>query len=282
MDFHLDPYFEHLDKPTDSASDDLLKGSLARHGCVYPLIVWKEQNVLIDGYRRLRLCGEDVPYKFLQRSFKSRDEAEHWVKTQQAYRRNLDEIDLHQARKKAKELLAKLAASHDGEPPTRVMTNEPNQQVVSKIVPPSQVMTNVTTPTGGESISAIAKKTGVSTRTVARAIKKDRESKEPQPTAVVAAPPDEPREEDRLADLVGEIVKSINAALRGVKKLRDEAGMRSHWTRSVDTRVVHDLEDARSALNSVIPQKHAKCNGEGCGGCDDRGWVIKGINQGER
>lgn len=76
--FKIDPEFENLIPPQ---SDEELKGleqSLISDGFHEwePLIVWKEEQILVDGHHRYKLCQKhNIPFKTFERSFEDRDTA---------------------------------------------------------------------------------------------------------------------------------------------------------------------------------------------------------------
>lgn len=56
-----------------------------------PITVWKEERILLDGHRRYAIWRQrgDAGPRIRERSFKSREEAYHWVVANQRSRRNL-------------------------------------------------------------------------------------------------------------------------------------------------------------------------------------------------
>ena len=72
--------------------DDLkeLQNDIAEHGCISPIVVWREEGIILDGNNRFRICKEQgIPYKVEEVTFTSREDALAWVITQQIARRNL-------------------------------------------------------------------------------------------------------------------------------------------------------------------------------------------------
>lgn len=269
-EFELDPYFENLERPTDAETDEGLRRSLLEHGCIYPVVVWLEKKILIDGYRRVRLCGKDVPYRVSFKSFRSRAAAEGWVRSQQSERRNLDAQALAEARAKRRELIEEFVKTRI-DPPTQVGTNSEN----------------VPTPTGGSlkngSLSSVAKLAGVSRETVKRAARKAKAAQEAETPAVVVAAPDESREEDRLAQVFDEAIAAFKRAKVAVDAVWDATDdCRDFFHSSLKARLLGHISNANDCLKSIRPEVHHRCQGSGCEGCQQRGWVGKGVNQGER
>jgi hypothetical protein len=91
MTFAIDPDIEAIvPAPTDEEVAQLEQGLLADGGCLSPLIVWKEGEVLLDGHTRYRLAQRHkLPYPTRTLSFESKEEAMTWVILHQLGRRNL-------------------------------------------------------------------------------------------------------------------------------------------------------------------------------------------------
>jgi len=68
-----------------------LEKSLLKEGCRDKLTVWKEKNILVDGYRRYALCVKNaIPFEINSMSFSSLESAIGWAVTNQISRRNLE------------------------------------------------------------------------------------------------------------------------------------------------------------------------------------------------
>lgn len=74
-----------------------LKADILKDGYVRdPLVVWKEENTLVDGHHRWRIINEnsdalDGKFKIDYRSFKDRWDAVAWICANQLHKRNLTE-----------------------------------------------------------------------------------------------------------------------------------------------------------------------------------------------
>jgi hypothetical protein len=67
-----------------------LEASLRAHGCREPLVVWKEEKILLDGHTRLALCRQHrIEFATVEYSFPDRGAARRWVIDNQLSRRNL-------------------------------------------------------------------------------------------------------------------------------------------------------------------------------------------------
>jgi hypothetical protein len=69
-----------------------LKEGIKADGCHDPLIVWKGQNIILDGHHRHEICNDlGKPFKIVEIDFPNRTEAKIWMIKNQRGRRNLDE-----------------------------------------------------------------------------------------------------------------------------------------------------------------------------------------------
>ncbi len=67
-----------------------LESSICQEGCRDALVLWSEEQVLLDGHHRLRICQEhDVPFETLGISLPDKAAAITWVVENQLGRRNL-------------------------------------------------------------------------------------------------------------------------------------------------------------------------------------------------
>lgn len=86
----IDSSFQSLIPPLSSDERAGLEKDILNEGCRDALIVWKEENVLLDGHNRIEICWEhDIPYRREEMSFPSREAAESWIIGHQLNRRNL-------------------------------------------------------------------------------------------------------------------------------------------------------------------------------------------------
>jgi len=90
----IDPEIEKLIPPLKSEEYQGLEEKILNEGFTEPLVVWKEQNILLDGHHRLKICEKyGIEPKFRYISFNSRKEAINWVIDNQLSRRNLDPFE---------------------------------------------------------------------------------------------------------------------------------------------------------------------------------------------
>jgi len=86
----IDPEFSCLCPILTDEERDGLRASVKAHGCRDPLVVWKEEGLLLDGHNRLAACKEfGVEFETVSYSFPDRDAARAWIVDNQLARRNL-------------------------------------------------------------------------------------------------------------------------------------------------------------------------------------------------
>jgi chromosome segregation ATPase len=92
--FSIHPVLEaHIRKQSEEESH-LLEESILAEGCRDPLVVWEEENVLVDGHHRLAICRRHgIPYSVVYRSFSDIEAAKAWMDLNQLGRRNLSKED---------------------------------------------------------------------------------------------------------------------------------------------------------------------------------------------
>lgn len=103
--FSIHPVLEaHIRKQSEE-ENYLLEESILAEGCRDPLVVWEEENVLVDGHHRLAICRRHgIPYSVVYRSFSGIEAAKAWMDLNQLGRRNLSKEDRD-------ELIRRLAAA---------------------------------------------------------------------------------------------------------------------------------------------------------------------------
>ena len=88
--FIIDEEFRDWLDPLLPEVFEALERDIVKFGCRDPLVLWKEQNVLIDGHHRHAICEKhNLPYGTTEMSFKSREDVLIWILDNQTARRNL-------------------------------------------------------------------------------------------------------------------------------------------------------------------------------------------------
>lgn len=99
-----------LDPLSPQELADLEANLIADGRCFDPLIIWAEENILLDGHNRIRICTErDINYKVLRVNLPDREAAIKWVVDHQMGKRNLSEAGKQKARAMRRERVAKSA-----------------------------------------------------------------------------------------------------------------------------------------------------------------------------
>lgn len=88
----IDRTLKSLIRPLGADEYSALEASIASDGCRDALVIWKERSVLLDGHNRYEICQRlGKPFKTTALPFKDRLDAEVWMLTNQAARRNLSD-----------------------------------------------------------------------------------------------------------------------------------------------------------------------------------------------
>lgn len=91
----IDPEFRDKIPPMPVEDFEGLKADILRDGYVRdPLVVWKEENILLDGHHRWKVIQEhpELPYTIDYKSFPDRWAAIAWICANQLHKHNMNEI----------------------------------------------------------------------------------------------------------------------------------------------------------------------------------------------
>lgn len=101
----IDTEFQSLVHPLTHEEKAGLEQQLISDGCLDPLRVWQEENILLDGHNRFDLCTlHNIPFNVEYLSLKNRDAALLWIVCNQLSRRNSTEEQKSYLRGKRYEL----------------------------------------------------------------------------------------------------------------------------------------------------------------------------------
>ena len=92
MPFRIDPEFENKIPPISAEEFEQLDGNILLAGEVFdPLVVWKEENILVDGHNRWKVIQKypGIVYRVRYVSFPDKWAAFEWMYKNQLGRRNL-------------------------------------------------------------------------------------------------------------------------------------------------------------------------------------------------
>jgi hypothetical protein len=86
----IDTEFKNLIPPLSSDEKLQLEANIKEFGCLDPLIVWRIENILLDGHNRYEICTrEQIPYKIVEIEIADREAAICWIANHQLGRRNI-------------------------------------------------------------------------------------------------------------------------------------------------------------------------------------------------
>jgi 16S rRNA G966 N2-methylase RsmD len=86
----IDKEFQSLIFPLANEERALLEKNIIRDGCRDALVVWEEENTLLDGHNRYEICTKNqISYKSRMISLTDRVAALDWIDSNQLGRRNL-------------------------------------------------------------------------------------------------------------------------------------------------------------------------------------------------
>lgn len=89
MQLKVDEGFKKQLWPLSPVEFASLEQSIREEGCRERLVVWAQENIIIDGHNRYEICtAEGIPFEVDYREFASRNEVEDWIDKNQAARRN--------------------------------------------------------------------------------------------------------------------------------------------------------------------------------------------------
>ena len=95
VEFIIDPEFRDKIPAMPKEDFDGLRADIIRDGYVRdPLVVWKEENILLDGHHRWKVIQENpsLPYNIDLKSFPDRWAAIAWICANQLHKHNMNEI----------------------------------------------------------------------------------------------------------------------------------------------------------------------------------------------
>lgn len=90
MNIKIDPEFRDLIPPLSDEELDNLHTSISLDGCLAPLIVWKQEGILLDGHNRYAFCKKcDYDFQVTEIKLPHRESAINWIIKNQLGRRNV-------------------------------------------------------------------------------------------------------------------------------------------------------------------------------------------------
>ena len=182
---HLDDDFSGLIPPLTNEERQQLEANILADGCRDPLAVWAEEDILLDGHNRYRICQQhDVPFDVREVSLPDRDAATRWIILNQFGRRNLTPYQRAELALKLEPLIAARALEKQRDGGTQKVPQNSAEAVETRV--------------------ELARVAGVSRDTISKA------------KVIAAKATEEVKEKLRSGEL------SINAAYRGIKKTEQQ------------------------------------------------------------
>lgn len=90
MNIKIDPEFRDLIPPLSQEELENLHTSISLDGCLAPLIVWKQEGILLDGHNRYAFCKKcDYDFQVTEIKLPHRESAINWIIKNQLGRRNV-------------------------------------------------------------------------------------------------------------------------------------------------------------------------------------------------
>lgn len=101
MDLIIDNEFRDFLPPLTDNEYKQLEENLLRDGILNPLVVWKGQNVLVDGHARYEIARKhNLPFETTELDFDDRDDVMLWMFQNQCARHNLTTKEIAQMKTK--------------------------------------------------------------------------------------------------------------------------------------------------------------------------------------
>jgi ParB-like chromosome segregation protein Spo0J len=111
--FHLDPEFVSLVPEPDADTLRVLEESLKTDGCMDPIVVWAEEQILLDGHHRYAICQRlGIDFDVRLKSLPDRDHAVLWVLRLHLARRNLTPFQRTEIALRTATILAAIGRQH--------------------------------------------------------------------------------------------------------------------------------------------------------------------------
>ena len=161
--FKINPEYSKLVNPLLDIEYEALKSSISNKGLHLPIIV-NQDNVILDGHNRLKICEElGIEPEFEIKEFSDQSQEKEFVIEINLKRRHLNNFQIAELEYKMEEIYKERAK-------TRSFSNlkNVNKEIILSTAPNDAIDVNIET---GKVSEIIAKKTGLSPRTYERAKK---------------------------------------------------------------------------------------------------------------
>jgi len=111
MRLTVDKEFQALIPPLAPDEFARLEQDIVKNGCMSPLVLWSDENIILDGHNRYAICQKhDIDYSVIWlRDLRNRNDAKIWMVNNQLGRRNLTDFAKTELMLKIKPLLSEKA-----------------------------------------------------------------------------------------------------------------------------------------------------------------------------
>jgi hypothetical protein len=256
----IDEEFKNILPPLSEAEHVALEENITEWGSARdPIMVWKEESIIIDGHHRYSVCeAYNLPYEVKFISFGSRGSAIDWVFQNQLGRRNLTPQRLKYLQGKiAERILSKPRGNRDKE-----IKKFAEQQGVSD-------RTIYKSAQYSETVDSLPKKQ----KAKVLAGKK----KLPMAPKVI-----KPRDTSRVAALgkpYKEATKDLRRVVAEFEVISNDAGIGKYIATKM-TRIKNNLEEAIDAINQCEPVEECdRCHGKTCNHCYGTGFLSRAAQE---
>lgn len=108
MKLQINKEFKELIPPLSADEYKQLEENILTDGCREPLVTWN--STIVDGHNRYNICTENnIPFNTVEKEFKGKEDAIHWIILNQFGRRNLTVVQRSELALRLKPILRKKA-----------------------------------------------------------------------------------------------------------------------------------------------------------------------------
>jgi protein gp37 len=127
------PELQALIPPLSDEERQQLTANLRAEGCRDALIVWEEENVILDGHNRYDICQTyEIAFRTITVSLPDLDAAKAWMLKHQLGRRNLTPEQISYLRGKQRQLMGQKGAGRPGKKLAQNALNKTDKQLAEE------------------------------------------------------------------------------------------------------------------------------------------------------
>jgi hypothetical protein len=236
MNIKIDPEFRDLIPPLSNEELENLHISISNDGCLAPLIVWKQEGILLDGHNRYAFCKKcDYDFQVTEIKLPHRESAKNWIILNQLGRRNVSP-DVAADLRGRLYISRKRSVGGDGS----------NQHTEEQLCQSDTIANNETT------AEIVARETGVSAATIMRDAKFAEACDKLGITIADLASGKEKRSRKEIIATAFPEKAKPKPKLKPIKIIQDHANHIFETAKSVMDRIAKNDVHRLEALNSMI------------------------------